>query len=169
MYAEWLQPAYTVEVAHDPVSAIEAVDEHVDVVLLDRHFPTGTGADVLQFIRESGLECRVAMVTAVDPGLEIVEMGFDEYIRKPVREAELVGLTDRLLDQARYRESVQEFYRVSRKLSLLETTLSPEDLRRHDGYRQLKTRHEELDEALTDLVDGISPRQIQSELVNNRG
>lgn len=167
MYAEWLRREYTIDVAHDPVSAIEKLDEHVDVVLLDRHFPDGSGADVLRFVRDSGLDCRVAMVTGMDPGLEIVEMGFDEYICKPVREAELVRLTERLLDQAEYRDSVQEFYRLSRKISLLEATLSADTLRCHDGYRELKQRHEELDEALTDLADGISARQIQSELVNN--
>lgn len=167
LYADWLRPDYAVKLAHDPVEAIEVIDETVDVVLLDRRYPDGSGADVLQFIRDSGIDCRVAMVTGVEPGLDIIEMGFDDYVCKPVTEVELRGLTRRLLDQASYQEAVTEFYTLSRKIALLETRFPAAGLRDHDGYVELKTRHDELDTTLTDLVDGFSERQFQSELLNH--
>jgi len=59
------------------------IDETVDVVLLDRMMPGMSGQEVLAAIRERGLDCRVAMVTAVDADFDVIEMGFDEYLGKP--------------------------------------------------------------------------------------
>ena len=97
LYAEWLKSAgYRTHTAYRGATALEAADEAVDVALLDRRLPEMQGEEVLDRIRERGLGCAVAMVTAVEPEADIVEMGFDEYAVKPVGESELTALVDEL-------------------------------------------------------------------------
>ena len=97
LYGEWLEMAgCSVRTAYDGRAAIEYLDSEVDVVLLDRRLPEIRGKQVLERIRDSERDCSVAMVTAVEPEVDIVEMGFDEYIVKPVEQAELTDLVDEL-------------------------------------------------------------------------
>ncbi len=97
LYAEWLESAgYRTRTAYRGATALEAADEAVDVALLDRRLPEMQGGEVLDRIRERELGCAVAMVTAVEPEADIVEMGFDEYAVKPVGESELTALVEEL-------------------------------------------------------------------------
>jgi len=78
---------HEVRTAYSGEEALEKVDEDVDIVLLDRllpDLPDLPGDEVLERVRERGLDCRVVMVTAVDPDFDIVELPVDEYIHKPV-------------------------------------------------------------------------------------
>ena len=84
VYALRLRNEYDTRVAYGGEDALETIDVDVDVVLLDRRMPDIPGDEVLEQIREKGYDCRIIMLTAVDPGLDIVEMPFDEYLCKPV-------------------------------------------------------------------------------------
>ncbi|MFB6373664.1 MAG: tetratricopeptide repeat protein, partial [Bradymonadaceae bacterium] len=52
---------------------------------------------VLEEVRERGLDTRVAMVTAVDPDLDILKLDFDEYVTKPLSEEDLQETVEQLL------------------------------------------------------------------------
>ncbi|WP_254524694.1 response regulator transcription factor [Natrinema caseinilyticum] len=80
LYAMWVGEDYEVVTAYDGRSAIERVNDSIDAVLLDRHMPDITGDRVLEEIRAAGYDCWVIMVTAVDPGLDIVELDIDDYV-----------------------------------------------------------------------------------------
>lgn len=67
LYSQWLSDDYAVRTAYNGEQALERLDETVDVVLLDRRMPGLSGDDALNRIREREYDCRVAMVTAVDP------------------------------------------------------------------------------------------------------
>jgi len=60
------------------------MDDEVDAVLLDRRMPDVHGDEVLARLREEGCDCPVIMTTAVDPGMDILEMDFEDYLCKPV-------------------------------------------------------------------------------------
>lgn len=96
MYSEWLSRAYQVRGAGTAASALEQFDEFVDVVLLDRHLPDRNGGELLTEFRTRRGECRVAMVTGIKPDFDLLEMDFDAYVTKPVRETDLVELVDSL-------------------------------------------------------------------------
>lgn len=96
MYSEWLSRAYQVRGAGTATSALEQFDEFVDVVLLDRHLPDRNGSELLTEIRTRRGQCRVAMVTGIKPDFDLLEMDFDAYVTKPVRESDLVDLVDSL-------------------------------------------------------------------------
>lgn len=96
MYAAWLSTDYRVRVAGDATTALEEFDRHVDVVLLDRRLPDADGDLILPTLRDRNPDCRIALVTAVEPDYDILEMDFDAYMTKPVRETELLELVDGL-------------------------------------------------------------------------
>ena len=97
LYGEWLEMAgYLVRTAYDGGAALERLDTEVDVMLLDRRLPEMRGKQILERIRDADHDCSVAMVTAVEPEADIVEMGFDEYLLKPVERDELTELVDEL-------------------------------------------------------------------------
>ena len=154
-YALWLQEAYTVKTAYDGSSAIEQLDETVDVVLLDRRMPDISGNEVLSAIRERGFECQVAMVTAVDPDFDIADMEFDAYLVKPIEEDELEGLVERLLTRSQYDDRLQEFYALATKKAILDAETTEQDRGASDEYAQLEAQlaavREQTDEALTDV------------------
>ncbi|QCC47904.1 response regulator [Halobellus limi] len=156
LYAIYLSDIYDVQTATDGETALELVDEETDVVLLDRRMPDLTGDEVLDEIRARGLETQVAMITAVEPDVDIVEMPFDDYLVKPVTKDDLHGLVEVLLRRANYDERSQEFFRLASKKAALES--SPDvSVENEEEYRELTERMEsirtELDETLAELSD----------------
>jgi DNA-binding response OmpR family regulator len=108
-----LEPTCTVITAYNGTEALDAITDEVDVVLLDRRMPGLAGEEVLEAIREAEYDCRVAMVTAVTPEEDIVEMGFDDYLAKPVDRKRLLETVDRPVELSAYDDLVQEHYPVS--------------------------------------------------------
>jgi len=106
----WLRDDYEVRVAYGGEEALDRMDEAVDVVLLDRRMPDLSGDDVLEAINERGFDCRVAMMTAVNPDTDIVEMPFDEYLVKPVDEAGVRGTVEELLVRSEFDEQLREYF-----------------------------------------------------------
>jgi len=99
LYADWLTPTYRVETVGTGEDALEEMAETPpDVVLLDRCLPDVSGGTVLSVLRDRGHRQPVAMVTAVSPGFDVLDMGFDEYVTKPVDAERLHGVVDHLLD-----------------------------------------------------------------------
>jgi DNA-binding response OmpR family regulator len=156
LYAIYLSDVYDVQTANDGDTALEHVSDDTDIVLLDRRMPDMTGDEVLAEIRARGIDCRVAMITAVEPDLDIVEMPFDDYLVKPVTRDDLHGLVEVLLRRAGYDARTQEFFRLASKKAALESTpdVSVEE---EQEYQELTRRMEEiradLDETLSDLTD----------------
>jgi DNA-binding response OmpR family regulator len=144
LYATWLDDEYQVRVAYGGREALEELDEDVSVVLLDRRMPDLSGDEALAEIRSRGFDCRVAMVTAVEPDFDIVAMGFDDYLVKPVSKDALHDTVSSLLLRNAYDEGVQELFALASKKALLESEKGPTALAESEEYQ-------ELDEQLTEL------------------
>ena len=157
LYAKWLGETYDVETAYDGTEALERLDETVDVVLLDRMMPGLSGGDVLEAIRNADVDPRVAMVSAVTPGLDVVRMGFDAYLEKPVKATALHEVIDRMLTRAEYDEKLQELFSLIERQDTLEATEKPEVLEASEEYRSLTDRlatvQTDVESLLTDLPD----------------
>jgi len=118
-------------------AAIEAVDEAVDVVLLDRRMPEPSGNEVLETIREQGYDCRVIMVTAIDPEFDIIEMPFDDYLCKPVDKATVLDAVETQLTAKQYDETVSDLFAAISKLTLLEAEKTDTELDESTEYQRL--------------------------------
>jgi DNA-binding response OmpR family regulator len=131
------------------------MDDAVDVVLLDRRMPDMSGDEVLAAIREEGYDCKVAMVTAVDPDVDIVEMPFDAYLTKPVQKTDLVDVIDRLDVVARQASVSQELFAVTEKRATLESEFNRSRLARSEEYTDLVERHESLSAEARETIQGM--------------
>jgi len=154
-YNLWLQDGYEVRVAQNGDEALDMLDEDVDVVLLDRMMPGLSGDEVLSRIRDSGYDCRVAMVTAVEPDFDILEMGFDSYLTKPIRSDQLHETVENLLERSTYDGLLQEYYSLVEKQATLEATKSSAELAESDEYEELTGRINELQDDLSQTLGGI--------------
>lgn len=154
-YRLWLEDTYHVIVAEDGNEGLAALDDSVDIVLLDRMMPGLSGDEVLEHIRSEELDCRVAMVTAVEPDFDILEMGFDAYLSKPVKSDQLLTTVENLLQRSEYDTLLQEYYALVEKRATLEASKSQAELGGSSEYVQLRNRIETLRGELSDTLGGI--------------
>lgn len=155
LYATWLRDEYRVRVAYGGREAIEKLDGEVDIALLDRRMPDLSGDETLEAVREEGVECRVAMVTAVEPDFDIVEMGFDDYLVKPVSREALEETVENLLLRDTYDEGIQELFALASKKALLESEKDPATLSTNEEYQELSERVAELRADLNETLDSF--------------
>jgi len=154
LYAMWVGEDYEVITAYDGQTALDRVSEGIDVVLLDRHMPDITGDRVLEEIRAGGYDCWVIMVTAVDPGLDIVELDIDDYVTKPVTRVQLTRIIENLRVQSRYGDDGRrELQSLSNKMETLEDEHSVEELTGTEAYQDLESDLKELSDSLVDGID----------------
>jgi DNA-binding response OmpR family regulator len=153
LYATWLRSEYRVRVAYGGREAIEKLDGEVDAALLDRRMPDLSGDETLKAIREEGIKCRVAMVTAVEPDFDIVEMGFDDYLVKPVSRSTLTETVENLLLRSTYDEGIQELFALASKKALLESEKDLATLESNEEYQELS---EQVADLRTDLNETLA-------------
>ena len=167
LFETFLDDRYVVTSASSGEEALAKISEETDVVLLDRLMPGLSGSDVLKRIRAQEYDCRVAMVTAVDPDLSVVEMGFDDYLIKPVSKSELHNVVDSLLNWETYDDVLKRYFNMARKVAVLEDEFPPETLEASDEYkrllRTLDSLQTEADEAI-DSLDTADFDQIASRI-----
>jgi two-component system response regulator AdeR len=151
-YELWLDTGYEVRTAESGDEGLRRLDDSVDVVLLDRKMPGLSGDELLERIHERGLDCLVAMVTAVEPDFDILEMGFDTYLTKPVRQEQLTETVEALLTRSEYDSLLQRYYAMVEKRAALDATKPEEALARNEEYSQLSTAIEELRDRLSETI-----------------
>ena len=161
-YRLWLGGDFEVVTASDgetALSAVDGMDEDPDIALLDRMMPGLSGRETLKALRKRDLDTRYAMVTAVEPDIDIIEMGFDAYLTKPVTETAVRKIIDRLRERDDYADALDEYTALLEKKQTLQAHRSDDELAESDEYQQLERRLEELDDQLdetgTDDAEGF--------------
>lgn len=162
LYEDYLEDRYDVRVATSGEEALDRWDADVDVVLLDRRMPGESGDDVLRTLREQGFEGPAAMVTAVEPGPDIVNLPCDDYIVKPVSRGAVSGVVETLLRREAYDEAVREHFAVAAKHAALEAEHTIAELESSPEYRELRERLESTKSAAQDALEDMSPDEIDS-------
>ncbi|WP_254529457.1 HalX domain-containing protein [Natrinema gelatinilyticum] len=156
LFEAWLQGEWSVETAYDGEEALEKVADSVEVVLLDRRMPGLSGDEVLEQIHDQGFDSRVVMVTAVDPDFDIIEMGFDDYLVKPVSKDELVEVVEDVAGRSDYESDIQEYYAHVSKKVLLESEKTDRELADNEEYQDLYDTVEELAQRVDETVSDMS-------------
>ena len=155
LYTTWLELDHQVRTAYGGEEALEKVDEAVDIVFLDRQMPDHSGDEVLERIRERELDCRIVMVTAVDPDFDIVSMAFDDYLTKPVMREDLAEAVDSMLERDEYNETLQEYFALTSKKATLEAEKTPSELQESAEYQEMARRVEKLESEADMAVSGF--------------
>lgn len=145
---------YDVRTAANGGEALVELGSEVDVVLLDRRMPGMSGDEVLEHILDWELECRVVMVTAVDPDEGIIEMGFDDYLAKPVSKAEVVDTIEQLVLFDRYEQLLSEYHSLTKTYATLKSNL--EGRHHNDALDDLAERRDRIRSELEATVDSFT-------------
>jgi DNA-binding response OmpR family regulator len=81
------QLGYALDEAEDGADAIDKLEKgNYDLMLLDINMPVKSGIDVLKFIKDKELKCKVIMLTGrvgFAVATESLRLGADDYITKP--------------------------------------------------------------------------------------
>ena len=89
------QEGYVAENAMDFNTAVEKLGVYsYDCVLLDINLPGGSGFDILEHVKKTGIRANVIVISArdsLDDKVKGLELGADDYLAKPFHMAELVA------------------------------------------------------------------------------
>lgn len=155
LYTDYLDDRFDVRTAYSGEEGVERLSEDIEVVLLDRRMPVVSGSEVLAEIDERGLPCRVAMVTAVNPDFDIIEMGVDGYLVKPVTREELSEVVERLQKIAAYSEQLQELTTRKLKRNVLQVEKAETELAASDRFQRLQSEIAEIAERVDELSEDL--------------
>jgi len=151
-FALYLEPlGYAVRSVDSGEAALAAVDDDVDIVLLDRRMPDKSGDEVLETIRAQNIDCQVALVTAVDPDFDIVTIDCDDYLVKPVDKSDLIETVERLELLDEYDETQRELSTLRVKRNVLEVEKHPAALEESAEFHRLEERIDALEAELDEL------------------
>jgi DNA-binding response OmpR family regulator len=153
MFTLWLRGDYDVRTVYEGEAFLAAVDEEVDVVLLDRRMPGYSGDDVLEMLERRDVDPAVIVVTAVDPELDVLEMPFDDYLVKPVQHADLVNAIELQMRAREYGDDLQRFLRLEAKRRVLLTEYREVSLDGVEEWEDLVAEHDELQDKLRREID----------------
>jgi DNA-binding response OmpR family regulator len=162
-YAEILGAEYNVVTAYSGTEALNVADPSVDAVFLDRKMPGLSGGEVLKRLRDRGYDCPVAMLTAVRPDWDIVEMGFDDYLLKPVDIDDLHDAAQRLETLGAIDPEIREYVRQNIKQASLEGEKDPSTLASNETFEALKSDVSDRSSEIGDITATLS--QPETELI----
>ena len=161
MYGAYLDGDFDVEVVYSGESAIDTLDERIDIVLLDRRMPVVSGNEVLAYLEEKGLDCRVAMVTAVNPDFDIIDLRIDDYLVKPVSRDDVLKTVDRMLKLEQYNDRMQELTSRKLKRNVLELEKTKAELAESDEFDQLNQEIETLESEVEKISESLDTENLQ--------
>lgn len=162
-YATVLDGEYDVITAYSGEEALESASEEVDAVLLDRKMPGMSGGELLDRLRDRGYEYPVAMLTAVRPDWDILGMGFDDYLLKPVDVRELNDAVERLETLGAIDRELREYIRQTVKQAALEGEKDVSELETNEEFETIKSEIADKSVELGDVSATLS--QAETELV----
>lgn len=164
LYAAWLDDSFEVIKTNTCHGAYEHFNQPIDIALLDRELPDGSGDEILKCIRADNLGWQVAMITGIDPSLDLLHLQCNEYLTKPVERTEFLNTVNRLVTQARLGGYITEYNSLTRRIQLLEDHCPAEDLQSSKAYHSLERRREKL-QSLLDSSTTVLPPTLRNSLI----
>ncbi|WP_430504444.1 response regulator [Haloparvum sp. PAK95] len=137
LYRMHLPDSYDVRVEATGKAALERLDDAVDVLLVDRRMPGLSGDEFVRTVRERGHDCAIAMVSAIDPDLDVVSTAFEAYLVKPLSGERLRRMVEELTTIREHDEAVRNQYALLQQLATLKRSGSRRDLRTNEAYTEL--------------------------------
>lgn len=144
LYERLLADADLASVADGSVALERTAREPFDIVLLDRRLPGLSGDTVAAELRRRADPPMVAIVTGVEPDLDILRIACDAYLTKPVSGEDLRSVVERLDRRADYDDRLGEYASLAAKRATLESALDADALEDSEEYRALCVRLDSL-------------------------
>lgn len=162
IFKGYLTPEAVVDAVSSTSEAIAAMDDSIDVIILDRNMAGSSGDEFLARLREEDTETPVAMVTAVFPDFGIASQDFDAYLLKPVGRRELRNTVAAVKNRQETGEPIREYFAILSKVIALESEMERGALSENEAYLDLLARLEELESDVRDALASKSTSEIQA-------
>ena len=109
-----LEPAgYQLQVVHAVEEAIPVLAQQpLDLIIVDLHLPGLGGKDLVAALQAQGLDIPVVLIAREGEEeriLQVLRIGARDFVLYPTREAELVNVVERNLNQARLKHQIEEW------------------------------------------------------------
>lgn len=151
---------YTVKSAANGGEALVKLRGDVDVVLLDRRLPGMSGDDVLENLIQINPDCRVVIVSAIDPGENLAELGCEAYLTKPAAKAEILETVDQQILLDEYEELLLEYHEAAQTHAMLASHFDDDTDAVEDAAREREQLGNELTEILGSFTDETLKRMV---------
>lgn len=160
LYAEYLRDDYETVVAHTGGEALVKLTSEVDLMLLDRRMPGMSGDELLEHIQDWETNCQAIMVTAVDIGVDIIDMPCEGYLTKPISKDELLTAVEQAFLIDSYEDLIFEYYEAQKKHAALDAEFSPDEI---DSARvdRLEQRIANIETEIGDTVDQFPDSELR--------
>ncbi|MFB6073437.1 MAG: response regulator [Haloarculaceae archaeon] len=154
LYAEYLEE-YETLTAYGGAEALDRLSPAIDVVVLDRRMPDQSGNEVLAAIGERDLGCRVALVTGTSPDFDVIGLGVDDYLVKPVTRDELRETVDRLCLLDAYTRSVRDLTTKKVQRNVLAVEKPRSELEDSDWFQSLQKDIDDLEATVERIAEEL--------------
>jgi response regulator RpfG family c-di-GMP phosphodiesterase len=152
-YALRLKGLSDVETVYNGENALEYIEaEPIDILLLDRHMPGLSGDEVLEELANRDFDGRIIMVTAIDPGFDVLNMPFDDYLCKPLEREDIRAAVNQQRLILGY-ETLGEYFSTESKRAVLRSELPTEKRETHPEYQAIEQRTKSLRQRADRLLD----------------
>ncbi|WP_196219644.1 HalX domain-containing protein [Halorubrum sp. BV1] len=135
-YAAWLD-AYGVRVAESVESGLDALDDEVDVVLLDAGLIDADPASTVGRIRARHADCQIGLLSGDSGGIAVLGLDVDEYVPRPIAREELRETVARLVDHGAVEGALDRYLSLVERRRRVEARRDPEELDDDERYREL--------------------------------
>jgi DNA-binding HxlR family transcriptional regulator len=150
LYAAVLGKEYDVFRASNGREALSALDESVDLAVVDRRMPGLSGDEVANRCEELGIDCPIVVCTAFGPDESVLDLPIDAYLTKPVSPTELRETVVSVLARRGLTAREREYRALASRLEAVSEESPDPSARRSAAYRDALDRLESLETALGD-------------------
>jgi len=159
-YALRLDDRYETKIATSGGEALTKLGPDVDLVLLDRRMPGMAGDDVIKRIDEWELEFQVILVSAIDPGTDIIDVPFDGYLTKSVSTDELLAAVEQAFLKRRYEKLVAEYNAAAETYDVLREAHTQTELDDNEEFAELAARLTELEAEFEETIAELDDSSV---------
>lgn len=103
-------------------------------------------------------------MTAVQLDYAIIELGFDDYLTKPVSYSALHSVVEALLTQSTYEQTLQQYYAAVATRAAIDAERPPAELADDDRSAELIAEIEAIESELEPVTSGSRTRRLQSHI-----
>lgn len=136
-YRRWLLDTFDIRTARNGQEVLDQLGPDIDLVLLERRFTDLTDEEILQTIEDRAPDCRVIMLTSIEPAFDIIEFDIDAYLLKPVSKQELRAVIEQVIELPRYHPGRARRYALLSKKTVLEGVKPEAELAGSEAFRNL--------------------------------
>ena len=142
--ADYFPESYHTQYVPTGTEALEAYTADTDLIIIDRKLEGMSGDTVAAQIRADHERQLLLCVSGVEPANDIYELAYDDYIHKPVEEAEMRTRMELLLNRAALGSTERTYLSLrSKQLALIDTY--GKAATKMNGYEHCTAQIEELD------------------------